>query len=96
MALNVKKLETDEFGIKVYFSWTRRIQNMSKNHNLYLHQSKITLPGSLWDTLYIKLDSRKKNMTFLTLYEKEKYNLNTCESACLPVLRIFQEQFMIV
>ena len=38
----------------------------------------------------------KKNMTFLTLYEKEKYNLNTCESACLPVLRIFQEQFMIV
>ena len=35
------------------FSWTRRNQNISKNHNLYLYQSKITLPGLLWDTLYL-------------------------------------------
>ena len=33
-------------------SWTRRIQNVSKNQNLYPHQSRITLPTLLWDTLY--------------------------------------------
>ena len=30
--------------------WTRRTQNISKNQNLYPHQSKITLPSLLWDT----------------------------------------------
>ena len=47
-----QKIKIDEFGIKVSFSWTRGIQNISKNLTLYLHQSKITLPGLLWDTLY--------------------------------------------
>ena len=44
--------KTDDFGIKVPFSLTSRIRNTSKIHNLYLHQSKITLPGLLWNTLY--------------------------------------------
>ena len=35
----------------VPFSWICRTQNISKNKNLYPHQSKINLPGLLWDTL---------------------------------------------
>ena len=33
-------------------SWTHRIQNTSKNPNLYPHQSRITYHSLLWDTLY--------------------------------------------
>ena len=54
MAHNIKKIKTGEFGIKVPFSRTCRIQDISQNHNLCLHQRKITLPGLLWDTLYIE------------------------------------------
>ena len=32
-------------------SWTRRIQNISKNQNLYPHQSRITYQPMLWDIL---------------------------------------------
>ena len=34
------------------FSWTCRTKNISKNENLHPHQSRITLPSLLWDTLY--------------------------------------------
>ena len=49
--------------------WTCRIQNISKNHNLYLHQSKITLPGLLWDTLYVKIYSASFsfNLVFISM-----------------------------
>ena len=33
-------------------SRTRRTQNISKNQYRYPHQSRITLPSLLWDTLY--------------------------------------------
>ena len=46
-----QKNKTDAFGIKLPFSWTRRIQNISKNQNLYPHQSRITLYSLQWDTL---------------------------------------------
>ena len=36
------------------FSWTCRIQNSSKNQNLYPHQSRITFQSLLWDTLYFR------------------------------------------
>ena len=31
------------------------IQNIIKNQNLYPHQSKITMPSLLWDTLYCEV-----------------------------------------
>ena len=52
--VHYQKINTDEFGIKAPFSWTCRIQNINKNYNIYLHQSHITLPGLLWDTLYLR------------------------------------------
>ena len=46
-------IKTDELGINGSISWTCRIQNISKNQNLYLRQSQITLFTLPWDTLYI-------------------------------------------
>ena len=50
-ARNIKKIKTDELGINAPISWTRRIQNISKNQNLYPHQSRITYQPMLWDIL---------------------------------------------
>ena len=38
-------------------SWTCRTQNISKNQNIYPHQSRITFQSLLWDTLYINCNS---------------------------------------
>jgi hypothetical protein len=51
-AYNIKKMKTDELGINAPISWTRKIQNISKNQNLYPHQSRITYHSLQWDTLY--------------------------------------------
>ena len=34
-------------------SWTHRIQNISKNNNLYPQQRRITFQSLLWETLYM-------------------------------------------
>jgi hypothetical protein len=47
-------LKTDELGINSPISWTSRTQNISKNLNIYPHESRITLFTFLWDTLYKK------------------------------------------
>ena len=39
---NIKKIKTGELGINGLISWTRRTKNISKNQNLYPHQSRIT------------------------------------------------------
>ena len=49
---NIKKIKTDELGINANTSWTRRIQNTSKNQYIKAHQSRITYHSLLWDTLY--------------------------------------------
>ena len=62
-ARNIKKIKTDEFSIKVPFSWTHRTQNISKNQNLYPQKSQITLFTLPWDTLYFYLyDQLEKKM----------------------------------
>ena len=48
-----KKIEADEFSIKVPFSWTHRTQNISKNQKLYPQQGQITYHSLRWDTLYM-------------------------------------------
>ena len=56
------------------FSTECRIQNNSKNHNLYLYQSKITLPGLLWDTLYIRPNHYQCNdLRNLCMYQALQY-----------------------
>ena len=47
-------IKTDELGINVPISWTRRTQNISKNENVCLYQSRITLFTLIWDTLYLR------------------------------------------
>ena len=71
MAHNIKKIKTGEFGIKVPFSRTCRIQDISQNHNLCLHQRKITLPGLLLDTLYLP----GTNYLVITCCNRESLNL---------------------
>ena len=46
-------MKIDELGINGAISWTRRIQNIRKNSNLYPHQSRITFYTLPWETLYI-------------------------------------------
>ena len=48
-----QKMLIGEIGINAPLSWTSRIQNTSKNYNLYPHQSRITYHSLLWDTLYL-------------------------------------------
>ena len=48
-ACNIKKIKTDELCINEPISWTRRTQNISKNQNLYLYQSRIAFP--VWTLL---------------------------------------------
>ena len=55
----------------VPFSGTRRVQNISKNQNLYPHQSRITLFTLLWDTLYVLL-------YYTTLLETIIIDCNAC------------------
>ena len=35
MVLNINSIKTDELGINVPISWTFKIQNITKNQNLY-------------------------------------------------------------
>ena len=51
-ACNIKKIKTDKLAINESISLTHRTQNISKHQNLYPHQSRITFPSLLWDTLY--------------------------------------------
>ena len=51
VAQNKVKNKTDELGINGPISWTRRVQNASKNQYRYAHQSRITYPSLLCDTL---------------------------------------------
>ena len=73
MAHNIKKIKTGEFGIKVPFSRTCRVQDISQNHNVYLHQRKITLPGLLWDTLYIEKKMKSKMTELFGMICKIKF-----------------------
>ena len=53
MGRSIKNIQTDELDINAPLSWTGRIQNSSKNPNLYPHQSRITYHSLLRDTLYL-------------------------------------------
>ena len=63
--------KTDDWNINGHLSWKRRIQNISKNQNLYPHQSRITLFTLLWDTLYVLL-------YYTTLLETIIIDCNAC------------------
>ena len=62
-ARNIKKIKFYKLGINGPISWTRRIQNTSKNQYLYAQQSRITYHSLLWDTLYKPYHSTKRNGT---------------------------------
>ena len=61
-------------------SWKCRIRNTCKNHNLYLHQSKITLPPLLWDTLYVSPKSLKMCLRNIWMNQEEVKVITFCHS----------------
>ena len=58
MACNINWIKIGCVGDNWSFSGTYRTSYISKNLNIYPHQSRITLYTLLWDTLYSMVTSR--------------------------------------
>ena len=83
-----KKIKMVEFTIKLPFSQTPRIQNISKNHNLYPHQREITLPGLLWDTLYLIIKTFNWSCSYVICWSNTIVNVFFCTYRVKPLIRL--------